>query len=226
MNNYAVPIAIVVAGLLIAGAVFFTQNSTPSTTGTDTEKVKLVNPVTSADYIKGSPDAKIVVIEYSDIDCPFCKQFHTTMQKIVDEYGKDGDVSWVYRHFPLTSLHPNAARHAEAAECAGNIGGNDGFWKFLDAMIAANPPGQNADPVNYPTYATSAGLSADALTQCIAKGDMKKNVDEDYNNALATGGTGTPYSILIIKGAKEPIAISGALPYEQIKAAIDSSLAQ
>jgi len=226
MNQYAVPISIVVAGLLIAGAVYFTQQSGPSTPGTDTSKVKQVTPVDDTDFIKGSPEANVVIVEYSDIDCPFCKQFHTTMQRLVDEYGKDGKVAWVYRHFPLTSLHPNAARHAEAAECAGNIGGNDVFWKFLDTMIAENPGNQQADPANYGAYAVKAGITAEALTQCIASGAMKKNVEAEYANALATGGNGTPYNILIVKGAKDPVAISGALPYDQLKAVIESALAQ
>ncbi|MBT4516971.1 MAG: thioredoxin domain-containing protein [Candidatus Komeilibacteria bacterium] len=84
------------------------------------------------DWLRGDKDAKITIVEFSDIDCPFCKRFHTTMKQIITDY--DGQVNWVYRHFPLTNLHPDATKKAEAAECAGDVGGSDKFWQFVDAL--------------------------------------------------------------------------------------------
>jgi len=100
------------------------------------QAVDLTMPeVTENDHIRGNTDAKVFFVEYSDIDCPFCKTLHVTMQSVVDNYDP-GDVAWVYRHFPLTNLHPTAAVKAEASECIAELGGNDAFWDFLDILFA------------------------------------------------------------------------------------------
>lgn len=101
-----------------------------------TGDVKLNNlkPVTSADHIRGDINAPVKIVEFSDIDCPFCKRFHTTMLEVMNTYGKEGKVAWVYRHFPLTQLHPDAANKAEASECVAELGGNDKFWEFVDGL--------------------------------------------------------------------------------------------
>src|SRR3546814_2871400 len=66
----------------------------------------------------GSPDASVKVIEFSDFECPFCKGFHRTMGQVMEEYGQDGKVAWVYRHFPIDSIHSKARKEAQASECA------------------------------------------------------------------------------------------------------------
>lgn len=90
------------------------------------------NPITEADYIKGSADAAVTIIEYSDFDCPFCSRFHTTMNQVSEKYD---DIAWVYRHFPLDQLHPNASTIAVASECVGELGGDEAFWTFADGYF-------------------------------------------------------------------------------------------
>ncbi len=102
-------------------------------TGAD-PKLENVKPVTAADHIRGDINAPVKIVQFSDIDCPFCKRFHTTMQEVMKTYGKDNKVAWVFRHLPLTQLHPDAANKAEASECVTEIGGNDKFWTFVDAL--------------------------------------------------------------------------------------------
>lgn len=94
-----------------------------------------VDPVSASDHIRGNPDAEIVIVEYSDFDCPFCARFHSTMNSVMDQYGEE--VAWVYRHFPLESLHPNAPAVAVASECVAELGGNDAFWKFADSYFGS-----------------------------------------------------------------------------------------
>jgi len=84
------------------------------------------------DHIRGDKKARIALIEYSDLECPFCKTFHPTAQKIVDDY--KGKVMWVYRHFPL-SFHANAQKEAEASECVSSLGGEDAFWKYIPMLL-------------------------------------------------------------------------------------------
>jgi hypothetical protein len=91
-----------------------------------------VAPVTEEDHIRGNMDAPITIIEYSDIDCPFCQRLHATLHELVED--RPNDVRWVYRHFPLTSLHPDAQNKAEATECVAALTDGEDFWEFLDLI--------------------------------------------------------------------------------------------
>ncbi|HIP49879.1 MAG TPA: hypothetical protein EYG99_00330 [Candidatus Pacebacteria bacterium] len=90
-------------------------------------------PVSETDWIRGEDDARITVIEYSDIDCPFCKDFHISITNLMDDYAED--VRWVFRHMPIDGLHPDARTKAEASECIGELGGVDAFWKYIDTLL-------------------------------------------------------------------------------------------
>ncbi|MDQ5961639.1 MAG: hypothetical protein QG669_31 [Patescibacteria group bacterium] len=98
------------------------------------ESEEIEVPALAADdrYL-GNINADVVIIEYSDIDCPFCKRFHPTMERIAQEYGSK--IAWVYRHFPLDSLHPEARTKAEATECVAQLAGNEVFWKYLKTLV-------------------------------------------------------------------------------------------
>lgn len=106
------------------------------------------------DHIRGNADSDIVIIEYSDLECPFCKRFHTTMQQLVKE---NGNIAWVYRHFPLDQIHPKARNEAAAAECVYDQGGNDMFWKYVDRTFDITPGNNNLDPAEIPNIAQFAG---------------------------------------------------------------------
>jgi protein-disulfide isomerase len=230
-SNYMVPIAIVVAGAIIAGAIFFSDKSavpTPTTAdttaaaGPSADTLAKVT-VKSDDHILGNPSAPVVVVEYSDLECPFCKVFHQTMQKIMDEYGTTGDVAWVYRQFPLAQLHPKAPAEAAASECVAKLGGNDAFWKFVNKVFAVTPSNNGLDASLIPGFAEEAGVDKDTFNACVASGETVDIVNKGYNDAVAAGGQGTPYSVVVVKG-KGTVAISGAQPYEYVKSIIDQAL--
>lgn len=92
-----------------------------------------IRPVSTDDHILGDINARIIIVEYSDLDCPFCKVFHATMHRVVKESG--GDLAWVYRHYPIPQLHPNAFAKAEETECAWELGGNEAFWKYTNRVF-------------------------------------------------------------------------------------------
>jgi protein-disulfide isomerase len=88
------------------------------------------------DHVRGNKDAQVLLIEYSDFQCPYCQRFHPTTLQVLEEY-KD-QVGFVYRHFPLDQLHPYARPAAEASECIKELGGEDAFWKFADKAFGTS----------------------------------------------------------------------------------------
>lgn len=100
--------------------------------------------ITETDHILGdTKTAQVTIIEYSDFECPFCKAYHATVKKIVEE--SNGNVAWVYRHYPLTQLHANALEKAVASECITKLKGNEAFWKYADLLFGMIKT--SADPV-------------------------------------------------------------------------------
>ena len=97
---------------------------------------KVEKPSVKKDHWRGPENARFVLIEYSDFQCPFCNRFHKTAEEFVK---KHKDVAWVYRHFPLRTIHPYAQKLAEAAECVAEQIKNSGFWKFADKVFSAMP---------------------------------------------------------------------------------------
>lgn len=181
-----------------------------------------IQPVTSDDHIKGDLDtAEVVVVEFSDTECPFCKRFHTTMEQVVNDY--EGKVAWVYRHFPLDSLHSKARNEAIATECAAEQGGNDGFWAYLDRLMEITPSNDGLQASQLPEIATYVGLDVTKFQTCLDDQKYADVVRAHEQDATASGGQGTPYSVAIgSDGTMVPI--SGAQPITSVKSAIDSLL--
>ncbi len=174
---------------------------------------------TDKDHTRGDMKAEIALIEYSDFSCPFCKRFHTTAQQAVNEY--KGKVKWVYRHFPLTTLHPNAFKQAEASECITKYANQDKFWEFADKMAAATED-VNADGLK--NLAKDLGVDQNKFSTCLDGGEMTKIVDADYQSGISSGVDGTPGNFLMNIKTGEVVALRGAVPYEQLKAEIDAML--
>lgn len=181
-----------------------------------------VGEITADDHIKGDLEtADVVVVEYSDMECPFCKQYHPRLEQLSADFGEK--VAWVYRHFPLESLHPKAPREAEAAECAGELGGNDGFWAFLDKVYEVTPSNNGLEDSQLPEIAGEVGLDVAKFTECLDSGKYTDTVQAQYQDAVNAGGTGTPYSVIVGKDGTT-IPINGAQPYSSVKSAVESLL--
>lgn len=175
-----------------------------------------IRPIDDTDHIRGAEDAEVTIIEYSDFECPFCSQFHPTMQRIVDTYGDN--VRWVYRHFPLTSIHPNATKFALATECAAEQGD---FWGMADLIFENQSLG--ASDATLRTHANTLGLDAEALVSCVSSNKYADRIKTDSDEAVAAGGRGTPYSIIVNSdGAAAPL--SGAQPYATVESAVKQFL--
>jgi len=229
-GNYSIPLAIVAAGIIIAGAIVFsgdnkssTRNVTEVDTGSpSTEKVR---PIAENDHILGNPDAPIKIVEYSDFECPFCKRFHNTMNQVMRQYGNSGEVAWIYRHFPIDQLHPVKARaEAVASECAAEQGGNDAFWQFADKFFDLTPSNNRTEiDTVIPQIVSEIGLDESQFQDCFDSGRYDGRIAGDIQNAVETGGTGTPWSIIIAPNGKT-FPLNGSQPFETVNQLINLAL--
>lgn len=220
-SQYVLPLTIVVAGALIAGAVFLVgkTGTTPAANGTKTT-ARAYDP--AVDHVLGNPSASVKVVEYADLECPYCKVFQTTMHQIMDYYGTSGKVAWVYRPFPLGSIHSKAPKEAEASECAADQGGDAAYFKYVDKVYEVTPGENNLDPAQLPLIAGQVGLDVAKFNQCLSSGKYTKKVQDSYSEAITAGGQGTPF-ILVMVGT-ESVVLNGAQPYDSMRAAIDAVL--
>ncbi len=144
------------------------------------------------------------------------------MKQVMDTY-KD-DVVWVYRHFPL-SFHANAQKEAEATECANELGGNDAFWKYTDAIFERTTAGGTGFPLeNLAPLAKELGLNEAKFKSCLDSGKYTKHVQDDMSGGSAAGVNGTPGNIVVNLKTDENRIISGAVPFASFKTAIDALL--
>jgi protein-disulfide isomerase len=224
-----VPVSIIIAGLLIGGGFYFNTKAVKQTTKTVTQQQKaksenlagVLRPIDANDHVLGSLKSRVIIIEYSDTECPYCKLFHSTMLSIMQEYAKDEKVAWVYRHFPVVDLHSRAPKEAEALECAGELGGNGKFWEYTNQVYATTPSDNNLDPAQLTKIATQIGLSSKSFNTCLDSGQYAPRVSLDVQNAEELGASGTPHSIIFDTKTKQYYTIEGAYPYEDLKKAID-----
>lgn len=165
--------------------------------------------VSAEDHVRGDENAAITIVEFSDLQCPYCASFHTTMKQVIDNY--EGQVKWVYKHFPIAS-HPYAQEAAEASECAGDQGK---FWEYTDELFE----NQSAiDSTYLKQAAADLSLNTSEFEECLDSGKFSDRVKADYQEGLEAGVTGTPGGF--INGEK----LGGAVPYSQLKVTIDSLL--
>ncbi len=199
-----IPISILIAGLLVAGAVFYSnrQSTGPAANiPTDGSVEIAINPVDENDWIQGNIDAKVVLVEYSDTECPFCQRLHETMNELVSEYDSS-DLAWVYRHLPLTQLHSKAGIEAVALECAGELGGNDGFWNYTNQLYKETPSNNGLDLRRLPEMAEENGFDRTAFEACLDDSTKEDEVKRDAEDAMRSaahlgGSVGTPYTIMV-----------------------------
>lgn len=219
-NVYWLPLAVVIAGVLIAGAVVFNKS------GSKTEDIKgeakqgveeeakvdgdeIVDVSIDDDAIRGDEKAKVTIVEFSDYECPFCVKAEATMKKILENY--KGKVRWVYRDFPMT-YHKNAQLAAEASEAAHKQGK---YWEYHDMLF------ENKDKLDKESligYAEKLGLNIEQFKSDLESGKYKDEVAKDFADGEKAGVDGTP--AFFVNGRK----IVGAQPYEEFSKVIDEEL--
>lgn len=205
--------AALAAAMFAAGLAAAQQNAT--------DTAAFLRPVDARDHIRGNPAAPVKIVEFGDTECPMCKRFHPTLQRILAEY--PGKVAWVFRHYPIDEIHPRARKEHEATECAAELGGNDKFWAYLDRLYAITPSNDKLDPAELPRIAVHIGLDRRAFVRCFASGRHARRVQEDVDDALAIAALGTPYTVVVAPDGRK-YAFLGALPYASVKRVVDIAL--
>ena len=176
------------------------------------------------DPVKGDRKARLVLVEFSDFQCPFCARFvRETLPEIEKDYIKTGKLKYVFRDFPITSTHKDALKAAQAAGCALDQGK---YWEMHDRLFE----NQAAYTVyNLTQNAEAIGLNKETFQQCLNKNEYETEVQSDFADGLKAGVNQTPTFFLGLTEPNSPkvkvlTVITGAKPYAVFKAAIDSAL--
>lgn len=194
-------------------AVVTNTNSVTNTAAAPTAPTGPVDvKVAKDDWIRGNKNAKVTLVEFSDFQCPFCLQFNPTVEQVRKDY--PDTVRIVYKHYPLSSIHPMAQKAAEATECSGAQGK---FWEMHDKLFA-NQTSLSVD--NYKAWAKEIGLNQSKFDKCLDNNDTAAKVaaDQKYGDSLGVSGTPTSF----VNGD----IVQGAQGYDVVKAKIDAALAK
>lgn len=206
-------VVIIVLIVLVLGVVLLAK----SPNNNKTIPVGDIMKIQADDHIKGPRDAEVVIIEYSDFQCPYCKIYSFHGPRLVDEF--DGKVAVVFRHFPLESIHPNAKLAAQASEAA-DLQGK--FWEMHDLIFERQEEwSESSDALGlFKGYAQDLGLDIDKFTVDIYSSAVKDRVSRDTNSAFEMNLDSTP--TFFVNGVK----INTPNSYDKFRQLIESNLSE
>lgn len=174
------------------------------------------------DHILGNPGAPIVFYVYSDFSCPYCKDFHKSMKLLLELFGKDGNVAWVFRHTPFVQLHPESPMYALASECVAEEAGNVGFWKFADDLFEQANPLKPYTAAELVTVAESAGADRQTFVACMRENKYMGHVESEFQEAMAAGAKGTPFTIIETPSGRT--SYQGAQSFKAMAIAVQTAI--
>lgn len=197
--------------LMVVAIIIKALTQSPSVVSLDTTKVS------ESDWTRGKKDAKVVLIEYGDFECPACRNYKSVIDQINENYADK--ILFVFRHFPLRDVHDNAMSSARAAEAAGLQGK---FWEMHDKLYDNQDIWANrADPTSlFVSYAEALGLNADKFKTDMNSDEVIRKINDSYSAAVRLNVPGTPAFFLLGKPIPTPVN------YANFKQLLDLSLAQ
>jgi len=205
-----------------------TQQTSPQPTQqTPPQTIQPIRVSLDDDPLKGNPSAEITIVEFSDFQCPFCARFHaTTLPQIEQNYLSTGKVNFVYRDFPIQSIHPNALPAALAAECADDQGK---FWEYHDKLFQNQRSWQGLGiqtGINtFKEYAQELGLNLEEFNSCLDSRKYAQEINDDLQDGRDYGVTGTP-GFFVGNEKIGFIKIIGAQPYSVFQNVLNGQLGQ
>ncbi|KKQ95402.1 MAG: Thioredoxin domain protein [Candidatus Woesebacteria bacterium GW2011_GWB1_43_14] len=198
--------------VLIVGVIGYGIYGAVTSTSKEGSPSVLSSEISAEDHVKGNPDSDIVIVEYSDFQCPACAYYSGFMKKLLDEKGDE--IALVYRHFPLEQIHKNAKVASYAAEAAGSQGK---FWEMHDLLFANQSVWENLpDPEKeFTKYAQDLGLNIDQFNTDLKSDETRDRVNNDYRSGIASRVNSTP--TFFINGEK----IDNPKSYDQLKKLVE-----
>ena len=223
------PHAIILAAILIGGSHivygFVIRNA-----GTAPQSSLFAGkPIEENDLMTGDTKSDVLVIEYSDTQCPFCASLYPTMKQLKDEYASK--VGFVYRYFPLTQIHPDAYDEARAVYCVGKLSGAAKREEYINEIFDYKTTKQNMvlPPNGKIDLAKNIGVDGNALNECLNSSEPATAIDASMTDGIKAGVDGTPTTFVLLKtkkGYDVVSAISGAQSYAYFKAAVEEALSR
>lgn len=209
--------------VFLVGIFFLARNSQKNITNEINQDASLTEDsmpliITEEDHIIGNKDAKVIIVEYSDTECPFCKMFHDTMKRVIAEKGNE--IAWVYRHFPIKS---KSFKESLATECAYEQKGNDGFWQYINTIYEITPSNDGLDPQELYKIAQNMNLNMEQFNTCIDNETYAQKIYSHMSSGDFLEVEGTPTSFILVDGEIVD-TIPGAQDYERVIAKINSLL--
>jgi protein-disulfide isomerase len=218
MNHTHIALAIAIGSVLVSTSIMLlglqtTETRSVSAGSGDSGQVLSLPERSVPAYSYGNTNAEITVVEFSDLECPFCARLHPTLKELVDTSA--GSIRWEYRHLPLSS-HLGAFPAAVASECVGRQLGSEGFFSFLDAVFTRLG---NYEPAKFRAEAIALGVHGETFDTCLVDTVISDLVTEDAAAASQVGARGTPFSV-IVDSSGVTQSLSGALPLAQWQSVI------
>ena len=215
-------ILIAIAGVVLLGGVLLAiyANPQPQEAGKPVDSQSLVRDTS---HKTGNADAKVTIVEFGDFQCPGCGAAHPVLKKVLAQYTDPSKVNFVFRNFPLESIHPNARLAAEAAEAAGVQGK---YWEMHDMLYEQQNEWSTSDAAQdiFTNYATALGLDVDKFKVSVGQRLFKAVIDADLadGNAVQVSGTPTFFINGVLFAPRQ-----GAIPSEDdFKQKIEEELAK
>lgn len=210
--------AVVVLGIF--GGIIWLNKSEEKANSFSGDPAKVITEGVIADHAYGSTEQKVVLVEYGDYQCPGCASVATGVKELTEKH-KD-KLTFVFRHFPLTSIHPNALAAATAAEAAGMQGK---YWEMHDLLYQNQQSWSSLDasqrgPI-FEGYALQLGLDTDKFKQDLSSKDITSKINRDRETAKTYSTNSTP--TFVINGQK--FTASSATDIDALTKAIEDSLA-
>jgi len=204
--------AFIILGLTVMIVVALSEKASKPPPRIPTEPVEL----RSTDWIKGAKDARVVLIEYSDFQCPSCARYHPVIQKLLAEFGDR--IRFAYRHFPLRQ-HSHADEAARAAEAAGQQGK---FWEMYDLIFDGQTTWDNLPEAQetFTGYARQLGLDMNRFKSDMDSAEVRKRVEEDRRSGSRLYLEGTPTFFL------NGVAIQNPQGYDEFRNIIEQAIHQ
>lgn len=228
-NSLTFSLVIILSGLVIAIGVLVYRTNLLEKVFNDEEEVVVeevsrITPISEEDHILGNPNADVVIIEYADFECPACKEFHNTMRLIMEQFGQNSRVAWVFRHSPLQGEGSNSMRLSLASECIAAEYNDSKFWQFTNKIYDNAPSSLSEEQTDL--IIEEIGLDVDLIGSCIDNLQTKDEVNQDLKDRdfivkEIEKNFGTPFNV--IKTKNDVSTFSGAIPYIMLRDIIEQN---